>query len=253
MLLNKLLNHVYMDVAGEGSTSGGSTAPAPAATTATPAATAPAITTAPVTTTETEPVADDGLKTPESLFNDKTDDAPKPPETEAPKPNEPIVYTDFTLPEGINVDAAKIGDFKTIASELGIPQEGAQKIIDLYTAELKQSNEAPLRAWNELQTKWRNEVINDPEIGGANLEKNLSNAKVGLENLMGDVEAKKFFDALNVTGAGNNPDIIRGLFKAAQSHAPASPVSGTPGSPSSRTAGQVLYPQAAGLGNGYKS
>ena len=202
--------------------------------------------------------ADTGLTPPESLLSDKADDAQKPegnadatkPE-DTPKPDEPVKYTDFTLPEGVTLDEAKFGEFQKIAGEAKLPQEVAQKFVDLYTSELKQLTEAPMRAWTQLQSEWQEAVRNDPVIGGANLDKNLAATKAGLKNLLGE-ESKSFFEALEITGAGNNPAILRGIMKAAAPHAPASPVAGSPGKPS-KTAGETLYPKMAGLGNGYES
>ena len=249
----KRLFFKYMDEAGaEGSTGGSVPAAAPAAAASTASA-------APVTAA---PAPDAGLESPGSLLNGKPAEAAADPAAAKPadgkttadpaKPEDgakQIEYTDFKLPDGVTVDSAKITEFKTIAAELGIPQEGAQKILDMYSAELKQANEAPLRAWNALQTEWRDAVKNDPEIGGANLDKNLGNIKAGLTAVMGDA-AQKFFEALSVTGAGNNPDVIRGLMKAAAPHSPATSVNGSPGS-SGKTAGSTLYPTMAGLGNGH--
>lgn len=244
----KRLMHRWMLLEGEST----GDAPAGGAAAAAPAA-APAG--APVT-----PAADPGLTPPASLLNDKPADAPadkpagdKPADKPADKPvdDKPIEYEAFKLPEGMKPDEAKLGEFTKLAAESKIPQEVAQKLVDLYSAEIKQVSEAPMRAWTELQTKWQDEVRNDPVIGGANLDKNLAATKAGLNNLLGD-DASKFFEALNVTGAGNNPDIVRGLFKAAQAHAPATPVAGKPAGGASKSAGATLYPQMAGLGNGHE-
>jgi hypothetical protein len=200
--------------------------------------------------------ADPALTPPASLLNDPPPDAPKPEDApadkpaDAPKPDETIKYEAFKLPEGLTLDEAKMGEFSKIASEAKMPQEVAQKLVDLYTSELKQLTEAPMRAWTELQTKWQDEVRNDPVIGGQNLEKNLAATKAGLNALLGE-DSKAFFDALNITGAGNNPAILRGLMKAAAPHAPATPVSGSPGK-AAKSAGQTLYPTMAGLGNGHE-
>jgi hypothetical protein len=213
-------------------------------------AAAPAVAAAPAAPT---PAPDPGLTPPESLLND-----PVEPKLEEPKPGDkpaepevPIEYQAFTLPEGVELNAEKLGEFTKIAADAKLPQEVAQKIVDLYSSELKTLSEAPMRAWTELQTKWRDETKNDPEIGGANFDKNLAMTKAGLKNLLGE-GADKFFEALNVTGAGNNPEIIRGLFKAAQSHAPASPVAGRPASGGGKSAGSTLYPTMNGLGNGHE-
>ena len=233
----KRMMHRWMLLEGEGgdAPAGGAPAAAPAA--------------------EAAPVADAGLTPPESLLNDKPAEGEAKPEgekkpDEAAKPEEPVKYEPFKLPEGVTLDEAKLGDFTKIAAEARIPQDVAQKMVDLYTSELKQLTEAPMRAWTELQNQWQNEVRNDPEIGGAKLDQNLAMIKNGLKNLLGE-QSGKFFEALNVTGAGNNPDIVRGLFKAAQPHAPATPVSGKPGG-STKSPGATLYPGMAGLGNGHE-
>ena len=221
-----------------------------------PAGGAPAA--APVSDAASAPAADAGLTPPESLLNDKPDDAPadkpadKPEDNpeDAPEPDEPIKYEDFNVPEGVTLDEAKLGEFTKIAAEAKMPQDVAQKIIDLYTAEAKQAAEAPMRAWTELQNKWQDEVRNDPVIGGQNLDKNLAATKAGINALLGE-DAKSFFEALNITGAGNNPAILRGLMKAAAPHAPATPVGGNPGS-GTKSPGQTLYPKMAGLGNGHE-
>lgn len=206
---------------------------------------------APAATPATPATPEAPLTPPESLLNDKPDDAAADKPADKPVDDKPIEYKDFTLPEGVTLDAAKVTEFTKIAAEAKLPQEVAQKFVDIYSAEIRQISEAPMRAWTELQTKWQDEVRNDPVIGGANMDKNLAATKAGLNNLLGE-EAPKFFEALNITGAGNNPDIIRGLFKAAQAHAPATPVAGKPAGGASKSAGATLYPQMAGLGNGHE-
>ena len=198
---------------------------------------------------------DTSLTPPESLLGDKPADAPadKPADdkpVDKPADDKPIEYKDFTLPEGLTVDAEKLAKFTTLAGEAKLPQEVAQKFVDLYSAELKALSDAPMKAWTEMQNKWQDEVRNDPEIGGKNLDKNLAATKVGLKNLLGE-QADEFFEALSFTGAGNNPDIIRGLFKAASPHAPASPVAGRPAG-GTKSAGSTLYPTMNGLGNGHE-
>ena len=238
-MLNTLIRKLFLE--GEGAEGGA------------PAGGAPAAAPAPVAAPAAAAPAADGLTPPPSLLNDPAPEVPTDPKpADAPaEPDKPIEYTEFKLPEGAEVNAEKLGEFTKIAQEAKLPQEVAQKMVDLYSSELKAIQEAPMRAWTEMQTKWQNEVRNDPEIGGANLDKNLAATKTGLKNLLGE-GADKLFEALNFTGAGNNPEIIRGLFKAAQSHAPASPVSGRPASIGGKTAGSTLYPTMNGLGNGHE-
>lgn len=231
---------------------GADTGGAPAAAAATPAAEAPAA------------QSDAALTPPASLLGDGKGEAAAPEGTEKPgdqkpeqkpedqsKPEEPVKYEAFKLPEGMTLDETKLGEFTKLAGEAKVSQEVAQKLVDLYADELKAVTEAPYRAWSELQNQWRTEVKEDPVIGGANLDKNLAATKAGLNALLGE-EAPKFYEALNVTGAGNNPAILRGLFKAAAPHAPATPVAGTPGNLNGKSAGEKLYPNQAKLGNGHE-
>lgn len=231
---------VLMDEAA-GAGGGGAPAAAPAAATATEAAPTFAAAEVPESLLGEKPAPVDGTK---PADGEKPADGTKPAE-EA----KPIEY-EFKLPEGVKLDDTKLGEFKAIAAEAKLGPEAAQKMVDMYVAEIKQAQEAPLKAWTELQTAWRDEVKNDPVIGGANLDKNLAATKAGLNNLLGE-DAPKFFHALNITGAGNNPDIVRGLLKAAAPHAPASPVSGSPGA-GQKSPGATLYPKQAGLGNGHE-
>jgi hypothetical protein len=208
---------------------------------------------APTATPAPSPAPDPGLTPPESLLNDKPESTEKPEDGKKPeepaKPEEPITYEAFKLPDGVTLDEAKLGDFTKLAAEARIPQDVAQKLVDLYSSDLKAIQDAPMRAWTEMQNKWQEQVRNDPEIGGKNLDKNLAATKTGLKNLLGE-GADKFFEALNITGAGNNPEIIRGLFKAASAHAPASPVVGSPAGLNQKTAGATLYPGMAAPGKG---
>lgn len=199
------------------------------------------------------PAVDTGLTMPESLLGEtaETKEGEVKPEPAKVEEAKPIEYTDFKMPEGVKLDDTKISAFKELAAKSGLPQEQAQAMLDLYTAEFKQITEAPMRAWTDLQNTWREEVKNDPVIGGANLDKNLATVKTGLKNLLGE-DAGKFFEALNITGAGNNPEIVRGLLKAAAPHAPATAVNGGPGKSGSKTAGATLYPTMNGLGNGHE-
>lgn len=249
--------YVAMNEAGDTGAGGGGAAAA-AATSDTGAATAdPAATAATAAGGAAEAGAGDtGLEAPESLLGEKPDDEKKPEDGEKkpegkPGDAKPIEYTDFKVPDGMTLDADQMAAFKEIAGKQNLPQEAAQQLVDMHVAEMKKAQEAPYRAWNELQTKWRDEVKNDPVIGGANLEKNLAATKTGLQSVLGN-DAPKFFEALNITGAGNNPDLVRGLYKLAAPHAPATPVKGNPPAGGQKTAGATLYPSQAGLGNGHQ-
>ena len=70
-----------------------------------------------------------------------------------------------------------------------------------------------------MQTKWQAEVKADPEIGGTKYDQSVATAAAvfvpGESNpfVKDAVEAKGLKEALNATGAGNNPAIVRLFVK----------------------------------------
>ncbi|MBF0164465.1 MAG: hypothetical protein HQM01_08230 [Magnetococcales bacterium] len=136
----------------------------------------------------------------------------------------PDQYADFVMPEGVTADDGMKGEFGAIAKELNLTQEQAQKLVDFYAGKAAQAHQAPYQQWMEMQTKWRQEVEHDPEIGGAQLNQNLAQAKQAIEQLGGN----PLRQALNATGAGNNPAIVKAFVKMGAMMAEGSFVKGNP-------------------------
>jgi len=133
-----------------------------------------------------------------------------------PKPAEgPAEYTDFTIPDGLTLDAPSMAEFQTLAKEQGLTQEQAQKLLDFGGGKVKALVEAPYNVWRELQTKWQAEVKADPEIGGTNLVETQKNAALvfqpGPDNpfCKSADEAQALKEAFNTTGSGNHPAIVK--------------------------------------------
>jgi hypothetical protein len=135
-----------------------------------------------------------------------------------PKPAEgkaPAEYAEFKIPEGTTLDATTATEFKAMAKELDLTQEQAQKLLDFGGGKLRALAEGPYKAWSEMQTKWQAEVKADPEIGGTNFEASRKSAALvfvpGESNpFVGSAaEAQSLKEALNTTGAGNNPAIVK--------------------------------------------
>jgi len=119
--------------------------------------------------------------------------------------------------------------------------------MDLYGKELVEAETAPFRVWQETQEKWRTEIRNDPDIGGKldQVRETVSRAIDGL----GDPKlAREFKEAMNYTGAGNNPAFIRAFYKLAQMVTEGKAVPAGGPSPAARPGGarpslaQAMYP-----------
>jgi hypothetical protein len=132
-----------------------------------------------------------------------------------PAKRAPEEYTDFASPEGLKLDEATIGDFKTLAKEMNLSQEQAQKLLEFGGGKLKAQLEAPYQVWRGIQEKWQQEVKADSEIGGVNYDASIRAAgevfKPGPGNplVQNEADAQSLRQALNVTGAGNNPAVVK--------------------------------------------
>jgi|SRR5215472_4804454 len=151
------------------------------------------------TTTEKAP---DAPKDGKSLLNEKG------PETGAPDK-----YEDFKVPEGFTLDGEVASEAQALFKKANLSQAHAQELVDFYVKQSKQAFEQPFNAYMEKRQEWRDQINADPTIGGSKL----NGVKVSIGRLIdsfGDVKvAEAFRDAMDFTGAGDNPAVVRGLFE----------------------------------------
>jgi hypothetical protein len=105
------------------------------------------------------------------------------------------------------------------------PKERLQKLVDLQANLVQRANEASEAAWTGMQNQWRQEAEALPDIGGAKLPETLATIKKGLDLSGAD---KAFYEAMVLTGAGNNPHVIRVLHALTKNLSESKPVLGEP-------------------------
>lgn len=159
----------------------------------------------PTLVTDPKP-ADPAPADPNAPADPKPDD-PKP----EPEPVEPLKVEDITLPEGFELAPEMANEFLEILNGDQSPQDRANALIALHTKNLAEAQEADSKAWETMQTQWRDEVKADTEIGGDKLQPALANIGKLLDEF-GSPELKGVFD---MTGAGNNVHMIKFLSKIA--------------------------------------
>ena len=80
-------------------------------------------------------------------------------------PDTPDGYA-LQFSEGLDVDNALLGGFKNTAHELGLNQNQAQKLADMYVNHMKDSaksfNDAQTKALSEAQQSWEKEITSRP-------------------------------------------------------------------------------------------
>ncbi len=188
------------------------------------------------TKTDDKPVEEKKAEEPkpaEAKPEEKTEE--KPPEAAKP---DPVAY-EFNVPEGLTMDDALKGEFTgALDGFRADPKVGAQKLMDMHHTQMQRYAEhlgqEQHRIFNETKKGWRDQVQADEMIGGAGHRTAMSAIAMARNMLVSDhpqgsKEWKKdlqdFHNALDATGAGDNPHILKAFYRAARIiNEPAAPV-----------------------------
>lgn len=142
---------------------------------------------------------------------------------------------EFKAPEGREYDPSVINAFSEVAKELNLTQEGADKMLTKMAPLLAERQIQQIEA---VQTQWADASKVDKEFGGENLDENLKIAKGALEKF-GSPELQTL---LKETGAGNNPEIIRLLYRVGKATSEDKMIPGrTAPESNSKSASSILY------------
>lgn len=157
----------------------------------------------------------------------------------APEPAAPLTRDALTLPEGFAdavLETVGEGDDAKQVTALDraldvmndaalSPKERFEKLVELQSTLVQRSVAEAEAAWTGMQNQWRQEAQALPEIGGAKLPETLAAIKKGLDVSGADTA---FYEAMALTGAGNNPHVIRVLHALTKPLSEGKPVLGTP-------------------------
>lgn len=222
-----------------------------AATTETkPAATAAAATTETkpaATTTETKPAATTETKpaTAETTLASAKPEETKPGET---KPSAPEKYEPFKFPDGWQENKEVMDSATALFKEAGLSQDHAQKLIDIYSGAITKAQQASRDNYVTTRKGWHDEIRADKDIGSGNEKIIKPEVSASISKLIdGHLGGEKFREALNVTGAGDHPAVIRALAQVAKLLTEGGHVAGEPskGDARQKTPGARLWPNLA--------
>lgn len=163
----------------------------------------------------------------------------------------PEKYSAFILPEGYEANELVLQEATGIFKDLGLSQSQAQKLVDFYSKVSSDAADAGVRLWQETQTAWKDEVKSDPVIGGQKLGPVMATINKAINGLGDATLISGFREAMNITGAGNNPAFIRAFYAFATKLTEGGPVSGRPesGNKPPTSAGAALYPNLKSAGS----
>jgi len=149
----------------------------------------------------------------------------------APPPDE---YAEFTLPDGhAEGDKEIIAEFIPHFKKLGLSQEKAQALVNLYHEKIMPKNQANAAAqWDAIRSEWGEQAKGDKEYGGEKFEENFHFAKKAMDQFA-TPELRK---AMDEYGFGNHPEVIRLMIRVGKQ------MSDDPNLPGQSTAGQEKSP-----------
>ena len=140
--------------------------------------------------------------------------------------NQSPVNTDWTIDPNmfgdLDIEPAFVDGYSGLAKKYGMDQEKA-------TAMLKEAvdiaNKLDIEGVSRQTQEWQAQARNDKEFGGSALDANLSIAKKALDTY----GTPQIRELLEVTGMGNNPEMIRFFYRVGKTLTEDGVVSGQTG------------------------
>lgn len=117
----------------------------------------------------------------------------------------PEQYADFSLPEGVELDSDLMTNFRVTAKELGLPQDKAQKLVDIGSGIVRKQLDQIVK----VRTEWKATSTADKEFGGKDYEANLAVALRGIK-AHATPELEEFF---RTSGVSEHPEVIRMFYR----------------------------------------
>lgn len=158
------------------------------------------------------------------------------------EPVAPLTREDLALPEGLTVSDEQASALLDLFNDDKLsPKDRVNKLVEMHgtlvQSAIQTVGEQMVAEIQRQQAEWETAVKSDPEIGGSNLAPNL--AKVSkLIDAEGTPELRQ---ALDATGAGSHPEIVKFFVKMADRFAEGAPAGG--GNPTTKeSTAQRMYP-----------
>lgn len=149
-------------------------------------------------------------------------------------PAVPDAY-DLKAPEGFALVPEVIEAVTPLLKELGIPQEGAQKLVDFYLAQQRAETDRLIAENNRLRQEWQTASKNYMGTNAKQIKAEIGTAlNQVFANEDGTPNSEKlagFREYMDMTGAGDNPFFVEAFHKLAKGNLEGKPVSGAKPSP----------------------
>ena len=119
------------------------------------------------------------------------------------------------LEEGSPLSDSDIDRISTLAKEKGLSEEDAKALISGEEAAVTGYKDAQMQEVEDVRSSWVEESKSDKEFGGEEFDANMATAKTAIDKY-GSAEFKK---ALEDTGFGNHPEVVRTFYRIGEAMA----------------------------------
>lgn len=147
---------------------------------------------------------------------------------------------EFKMPEGMELDTAALEKATPVFKELGLSNDQAQKLTDLYAEKVSEMVKGQREVWQKQNEDWIAKMKGDGEYGGDKFDASLGGIVKAIDKIAGK-EAPAFKEMLNHTGAGNHPEMARFLHRVGKLVGEGSMVRGD-ATAQSKSTEEALYP-----------
>ena len=159
------------------------------------------------------------------------------------EPSAPLTVDDITLPEGFEASDELRSEFVDFMNKGDLsPKERAQGLIDLQAKAVQSMTDAQTAAWTDMQKKWQDEVKADPAYAS---DDKLQPALGRIGKLISEYGTPELSSVFDLTGAGNNLQVVKFLDRVAQKLTEGGPALGVPAS-AERSAASKMFPSMKG-------
>lgn len=112
---------------------------------------------------------------------------------------------ELTMPKDSLLEPSTIEKISAYAKEKGLSNEAAQEILDRENSAVQTYHENQNKQVEEIRASWIKSAEADKEVGGKDFKQNVELAKRVIDKF----GSEEFKTALNETGFGNHPEVVR--------------------------------------------
>lgn len=169
------------------------------------------------------------------------------------EPAPPPTYEPFLVPD-LTLDQGRISEFTNLLSDLevsgkadhAIVQAFGQKAVDFHVNEVKKALESHTQmmvdAFENQKTGWKDEVRNDPELGGNRFQTTLDSARTFIRTHGGTPDQQaEFLSVMDSSGLGNHKAVIRLFANAMAAMSEPKPLASVKPVPQPKSKTQTMY------------